>query len=303
MEIGIVFLDSINNINNAISSISKKLVKKPKYGLRYISFEDGFPFEICSEFKKFRMFPIITWELFFPTLDGNNRRKCRKEETHLKELLEGKYDGYISSFVSQVKHWKDIVYLRPLHEFNANWYVWGGEKNGGVEGGPELIKQCWIYIVNKFREQNVENVKWIWCLHEPSVGVSLADWNHIKNYWPGDDYIDLLGIDGFNFYPENPERDNPEFYSFDSLFSEMYKQIISLSNKPIFIITGTAEFSREGNISCKADWINDAFEKIRNVYTHISIVAWFHYKYNENINWKIDSSDGSLNAFNESINK
>jgi len=94
MEIGIIFLESFNKLNNAITSISKKLLKRPTHGLRFISFEDDFPFEICNEFKKHKLIPIITWEFFFPSLDGHNRRKCSREETHLIELLEGKYDTH-----------------------------------------------------------------------------------------------------------------------------------------------------------------------------------------------------------------
>ena len=193
--------------------------------------------------------------------------------------------------------------LRPLHEFNADWYVWGGENNGGKDGCPEIVRQCWIYIVNRFRKLKADNVKWIWCPHEPSTHVSMDEWNNIKNYWPGDEYVDLLGIDGFNFYPENPERVNPGFYSFESLFKEIYVRVTSLSNKPIFIMTGTSEFSHEGKISSKSDWINDAFEKIRNIYTQITIICWFHHKYSEKINWRIDSSKESLEAFIAQMSK
>jgi mannan endo-1,4-beta-mannosidase len=297
MDLGIVLLESIEKMDKEITDLFVYLGKSLKYGLRYITFENDFPSEVCNEFKKNNLIPIITWELFFPTGDGHNRRKCSKEETHLNELLDGKFDKYLNNFATQAKLWKDIIYLRPLHEFNAGWYVWGGEKNGGIDGGPELIKQCWKYIVKRFRELKVDNVKWIWCPHEPSMHVSRDEWNNIRNYWPGDEYVDLLGIDGFNFYPENPERENPEFFSFESLFSEMYVQIASLSPKPIFIMTGTSEFSREGEISCKSDWINNAFEKIRTIYTQITIVCWFHHKYNEKINWRLDSSEKSIEAF------
>ena len=81
----------------------------------------------------------------------------------------------------------------------------------------------------------------------------------------------------------------------------MYKQITSLSKNPIFIMTGTSEFSRDGDIANKADWINDAFIKIKNTYMQIEIVLWFNYKYSEKINWRIDSSKESLIAFNGSI--
>jgi mannan endo-1,4-beta-mannosidase len=290
MELGIVFLEPLAELNGAIDGISNRLAGKPAYGWRFVSFEDDFPLEICNEFRKHELTPILTWEFYFPSSDGHNRRTCTREETHLKELLEGKFDTYINDFASHVKQWKDTVFLRILHEFNAGWYVWGGEKNGGADGGPELVKRCWIYLVDKFREQNVDNVRWLWCVHEPSVQVSLEEWNQVRNYWPGHDYVDALCMDGFNFYPENPEREHPEFMDFETLFSEMYKQVTALSAKPVFIMTGTSEFSRKGGISRKADWINDAFAKIRNIYTHISVVSWFHYKFNDKINWRIDSS-------------
>jgi hypothetical protein len=301
MEMGIVFLDEVSSIHHSITGITNKLAIKPAYGLRYISFEDDFPDEICHAFREHGMTPILTWEFFFPSRDGHNRRQCPREETHVEELLAGKYDPYIQTFAMHVKRWNDLVYLRPFHEFNAKWYVWGGEKNGGADGGPELVKQGWTYLVKKFRELNVDNVRWIWCAHEPSVLVSLERWNHIRQYWPGDEYVDVLGIDGFNFYPENPERADPDFYSFEALFSDMYTQMTALSNKPLFIMTGTSEFYRNGAISCKADWIRDAFEKIANVYTQIAIMTWLHYQFNEQIDWRIDSSDASLKAFNDAM--
>lgn len=179
----------------------------------------------------------------------------------------------------------------------------GWEKNGASNGGAEKVKKCWKYIVNKFRDIGANNVKWIWCPHEPSTHVSLESWNKISNYWPGEEYVDLMGIDGFNFYPENPERENPVFHSFESLFSDTYKELIKLSDNPIFIMTGSAEFSNNSDISCKADWINDTFDKIKNIYTQISIIGWFHFKFNENANWQINSSKESLQAFLNAINK
>lgn len=208
MEIGVVSLEKTININKEISDISRLLEKNLNYGLRYISFEDVFPLEICNEFKKLNLIPILTWELYFPTEDGSNRRDCDIKETHLDKLLAGKFDLYLDEFASHAKSWNDILYLRPLHEFNANWYIWSGEKNGGSVGGPDKVKKCWIYIVDRFRALGAYNVKWIWCAHEPSDFIVMDDWNSLCNYWPGDEYVDLLGIDGFNFYPENPEREN-----------------------------------------------------------------------------------------------
>lgn len=298
MKTGFVSLEEAKNIHTEISEISSLLEKPPVYGLRYISFEDEFPLDICNELKKLDLIPVITWEFFFPTLDGDNRRDCNIYETHIDELLSGKYDSYLEDFANNVKLWGNKIYLRPLHEFNAHWYVWSGSKNGGLEGGPDKIKRSWIYIVNKFRSLKVDNVKWIWCAHETSDFIPLGEWNKLENYWPGDKYVDLLGLDGFNFYPENPERNNPKFHDFDSLFADIYNEITSLSNKPIMIMTGSSEFSYNGNISCKSDWIDDAFDKINKTYKQIEIVGWFHFRFNERIDWRINSSKESIDAFN-----
>jgi hypothetical protein len=301
MEIAVVSLEKTANISKEISDISKLLNGKLSYGIRFISFENDFPFDICDEFSKLNITPIFTWEFNFPTTDGDNRRNCSQNETHLDDLLEGVFDKYIDEFASQAKLWNKTIYIRLFHEFNADWYTWGGKKNGGPDGGPEKVKQCWKYIVDKFRVIGADNVKWIWCPHEPSTQVSLEDWNKISNYWPGQEYVDLLGIDGFNFYPQNPEREKPILRTFESLFSNTYKEIISLSDKPIFIMTGSAEFSYKSDIYCKSEWINDAFDKIKNVYKRITIVGWFHFKFNGNADWRIDSSEKSLQAFRNNI--
>jgi hypothetical protein len=33
--------------------------------------------------------------------------------------------------------WGGSLLLRPLHEFNGDWYTWSGAKNGAGQGGPD----------------------------------------------------------------------------------------------------------------------------------------------------------------------
>lgn len=56
----------------------------------------------------------------------------------------------------------------------------------------EKAVRVWQYVVDIFTAQNANNIKWFWCLHEPSVDVSTYEWNDIINHWPGDEYVDLL---------------------------------------------------------------------------------------------------------------
>jgi mannan endo-1,4-beta-mannosidase len=93
------------------------------------------------------------------------------------------------------------VLMRFLHEFNGNWYVWSGNKNGQAEGGPEKVVAVWKYVVDRFRKVGADNVKWMWVPHGPSTDRSEEAWNNVSNYWPGDDYVDWIGLDGYNFLP------------------------------------------------------------------------------------------------------
>lgn len=70
-------------------------------------------------------------------------------------------------------------------------------------------------------------------MHEPSYDVSKERWNNVENYWPGDDYVDCMGIDGFNFFPQHPERNNPVLQNFDDCFEESYYQLSKIEPVPI----------------------------------------------------------------------
>lgn len=296
MELGLLTIESTKNIDKELKESIELLNGSAKYGLRYISFNCNFPKSDCEELEKLNLTPVLTWELLFHDED-----KFKKGYTYIDEVLNGRLDHYFEKFIRDIKNWGKTIYLRPLHEFNTDWYSWGGKQNGGPNGGPEKIKKAWIYIVDKFKKADVKNVKWIWCPHETSMGASKEDWNRLINYWPGEEYVDLLGLDGFNFYPKNPEREAPFFQSFDDLFQDIYKEITEISNKPIFIMTGSSEFTCQGEIGSKREWLEDAFNKISNKYNKIEIFGWFNLNYGDGVDWRVNSSKDSLEVFNKTF--
>lgn len=88
---------------------------------------------------------------------------------------------------------------------------------------------------------------------------------------------------------------------FDKLFDETYNELKLLSDKPICIITGSGEFSSDGKIKNKAQWITDSLESIKSRYSSVGMLFWFNYKFNEKSNWMLDSSRESLQAFRAGI--
>jgi hypothetical protein len=264
----------------------------------YPTFADPFPMNECNKLKATGIIPHLTWELFFPDSIPYNTVPLEENYALMDEVLAGTHDAYIDQFAKDAKAFGGKVWVRFLHEFNGNWYVWSGAKNGREKGGPQKVVAVWRYVVDRFRAIGADKVKWIWNPHGPSIDVSEDAWNDIKNYWPGNDYVDWIGMDAYNWYPKDPWGGERPFRDFDNCFRKLYDECVALGDQPIMIAEfATPEFEYEGKT--KADWINDAMNKIKTDYPRIKLFVWFHIK--KELDWRINSSPESLNAFKNAI--
>lgn len=264
----------------------------------YPTFADPFPTKHCNELKELGIIPHLTWELFYPDTGVWNTMGVDGTYKVADELLAGNHDAYIEQFAKDAKAFEKPIMIRFLHEFNGNWYVWSGNKNGRENGGPEKVVSVWKYVVDKFNEIGADNVQWIWNPHGPSTDVSEEEWNHIANYWPGDEYVDWIGMDAYNWYPKDPWGGERPFRDFDNCFRDLYDECVKLGDHPIMIAEfGSPEFEYEG--MTKADWIEDAFNKIEKEYPKIKLFVWFHI--NKELDWRINSSQESLVAFKTAL--
>jgi hypothetical protein len=81
------------------------------------------------------------------------------------------------------------IYIRPFHEMNGNWMAWsvysGDEANFVTAWRRFRALQQSIYPASKLN----------FC---PNNGSSQLDW---RTYWPGNAYVDVVGVDYYNHYP------------------------------------------------------------------------------------------------------
>jgi hypothetical protein len=263
------------------------------------TWDDEFPTLACEKLSERGIIPHLTWELFWPSVDPNNARQTGPEGYQgFLDVLNGKYDDYIDRFAEDALAFNQKVLIRFLHEFNGNWYVWSGNKNGQAAGGPQQVVAVWKYVVGRFRDKSADNVKWVWTPHGPSIDMSTDPWNHVSNYWPGNEYVDWIGLDGYNFYPKDPWGNERPFRDFDNCFRALYDACATLGDQPMMIAEfGTGEFQHED--LDKAAWITDAFHKIKSDYPRVKIFTWFNI--NKELDWRVNSSPESLHAFREAM--
>jgi beta-mannanase len=164
---------------------------------------------------------------------------------------------------------------------NGNWYPWCGHANGN---SPEDYVTAWRYIHDLFGSAGVMNVEWVWC---PYV-ISVSKLTTFPDYFPGDEYIDWLGLDGYNWGTSRP---GATWQEFPELFGEAYRTVTALSVKPVMI----AEVGCTDCGGSKADWIMNAYHHALAGFPRLRAVVWFNL--DKECDWRVQSSAESLTAF------
>jgi beta-mannanase len=238
--------------------------------LWYVHWPEPFPKAEADLVRANGSTPLITWEPWLTHELGT-----------LEAISSGSYDGYVRQFFQSAKDWGGPILLRFAHEMNGNWYPWDGAHNGGPTG-PDKFKKAWLYIYNVKQAVGADNVKLVWC---PNNSDQPAEtWNAAANYYPGDAYVDWLGMDGYNWGWER-------WQSFDEIFSDTYDRLTKLSARPLMIGEFASGTTAEDG---KAAWITDAFARISASYPRIKLCCWFNI--NKERDWRLDSSPAATAA-------
>jgi hypothetical protein len=167
---------------------------------------------------------------------------------------------------------------------NGTWYSWGGPNNGGEFGGAAAYIAAWRHVHDIFVDQGAVNVVWVWCVNQSDVPG--AAWNHWTNYYPGDSYVDWVGIDAYNW-----GNINGGWRSMSTLLgASAYEDYAD--RKPI-MIAETASGEGGGD---KAQWIYEAGTDIKTSFPSVQAVVWFDAA-GTNENWAIDSSTAAFTAY------
>lgn len=195
-------------------------------------------------------------------------------------IAAGRFDGYLQQSATEARSWGHRVFVRPFHEMNGLWSPWAI----GVQGNtPAKFIAAWRHIVEIFRGVDATNVRFVF---SPNV-ISSTSPDFTAEY-PGDDYVDWVALDGFNFGTSVPGQ---RWRSFRSIFAESYGLLAGLSTRPM-MVSETACSERGGD---KALWITHAFRRDMQHFPRIRAVVWFNHR--KRTSWPITSSPAALQAY------
>lgn len=219
--------------------------------------------------------PQITWEPWDP------RAGKHQAAYTAAEIAGGRYDGYVRGWAQQAASYGRPFQIRFAHEMNGDWYPWAVGAPGGT---PQDYVAAFRRVRGIFDDAGADGVDWVWC---PNVIVN-GNTDAITQCYPGDDVVDIVGVDGYNF----GNRPNHTWTEPAELFSATVDLLRRLApGKPLWI----------NEVGCgdqggdKARWIADFVGWLGT--TEVGALVWFEVDGRpENPDWRLTSTPAVLDA-------
>jgi mannan endo-1,4-beta-mannosidase len=91
----------------------------------------------------------------------------------------------IAFYLKKLQEARVPVLWRPYHEMNGVWFWWGGRL------GETSTRALYLQIFDRLvRYHKINNLIWIWSVDRPNRPEM-----NFSNYYPGNDYLDILALD------------------------------------------------------------------------------------------------------------
>lgn len=229
--------------------------------------ENQLPQDLAAWTKAHQGTLVIYWEAMDYNISGPN-----DPDFSYSEIISGKYDSYISSFAKSLKYYGQPVILVPFEEANGDWYPWSISQNSN---SPAKHIQAYRYLRKFFAD--IPNVKFAWSVNNDPL-------DSIDSYYPGDEYVDVVGVDGFNF--------GSPWQTYSQIFSPALNKLASY-RKPIYIFSMACASGSQ-----KSAWIAIAISQIKS---DSRIIGFIWFNENKEKDWRIWSDSASLKSFQQAL--
>lgn len=252
------------------------------------------------------LLPMLTWESR-PIAAQND--VIEEPDYSLPRILgdpgngvPGAFDEYLRQYARDIVAMGLPLAIRLNHEMNGIWYPWsettssGNSLNGNRPGDYVAV---WRHVHDIFEAEGANQyVIWTWT---PNIINNLPARNKslefLQALYPGDEYVDWVGISGYL----RPPYSSTQTFTFDYTFGPTLAQVRQISDKPIIL----AEIGASEVGGHKAAWVSDVFAAFtRPENADLIGFSWFNLAVTtisrgERVtnDWRIESRADSLAAF------
>lgn len=235
-------------------------------------------------------------ELTLQLTDNNNMDMFAKSP--LLDIYRGNMDGQLRQWARDAAAFGHPFLFRLNNEMNSDWTSYGGVVN---LADPQIFTAVWQRIFRIFAEEGVDNCIWIFNPHDRQAPPS--DWNNSLAYYPGNEYVHMIGVTGYNngtYYTQWAE----EWREFEDIYDQIWDEYYPQFGTFPWMIT---EFASSGVGGDKVAWIEEMFDHIGD-YPNIRIAVWFSFADFDDANggtpartYWLDETPETLDAFRRGL--
>lgn len=207
------------------------------------------------------------------------------------DVASGKFDLYLISIADRFKAMKVPAFFAYDGEAETNAQGYSNQPRGSTQDFVHAFR----HVVDVFRARGATNVAFVWTVTGYAFqAASGSQGAETASMYPGDNYVDWLGVDPYNFGRAN---------AWNSLAYEMgpWYQWATANHpgKPLMLAEwGSVE--DQGNPNRKAQWLQDAATALQTQFSKVRAVVYFdEQKFEQGTvhDWRIDTTQQSLAAF------
>jgi len=228
------------NTQEGMHDFAEELGKTPPWQMIFINVADGFPRGFAGNLAIFLEIPV-------------------DDDT----ILDGSQDADLKFFAQGAAKYSGQIILALNEEVNGNSNMWSGTVR---ENTPAKAIAAFQHEENIIKPI-APNIKFAYSVNNRSVPDTAA--NSLASYYPGDKFVDVVGVNGMNLGAETWEQ----------VFGGAL-QTLSQYHKPLWILS-------EATVQNKAQFIADTFAGAKRY--HLAGFLYFNQNGGDG-DWLLDAS-------------
>ena len=217
------------------------------------------------------------------------------------EIASGAHDGDLLEWIDHVNQWLDRdegrrLTIAPLQEMNGTWTPYGCYRDsaGELVADHAVYRQAFVRVHDLIlQEIDRDLVQISWAPNNEST----FGCGELIDYYPGDEYVDVVGLSAFNFgtAPVVGWWRSP-----DDLISPALAQVASFAPTKPVVLAQTGSSAQGGD---KAQWIQDLFALADEEPSLVALI-WFDldkFEVGTDMDWTIRPVDQSAWKSSDSV--
>ncbi|MFC6834939.1 glycoside hydrolase family 26 protein [Halomarina ordinaria] len=211
--------------------------------------------------------PNVVWQPYFVSREAT-------PPTVEADVAGGRYDDPLDDWTSALTRWlrpdegpDRRLYLTFAPEMNGDWVPWDASDG---ESTSEDYVAMWRTVYDRVSaDLTPDHLRWVWSVNNGSRWNWADEPVGIDRYYPGDAYVDWVGVHGYNWDAWGGWKQP------DGVYDAMVENVREVSDKPL-AFTECACSSRYGDgyrPDLKDEWITAFFAYVDE--RDVRMVCWF----------------------------